>query len=555
MISEYKLYTFLWPTYRLKKFERNLGTLEVQTLFPNSMSSKKGGLIVKSVESVPFERLRSLTSFRKIKVMFGDGDFFEVQPDQMLLERSAPLIRIAKTVKDVDKLLNKIDEISLKKREKQYLMHEFHPYKGRYYPQLIKPLLNITAKKGDIILDPFCGCGTTLLESYFNQMNSIGVDLNPIAYFISKVKTQSVNLDVDKLKKIMKKLLKHCKREITVFRNQLNQKTSLDIFTQYSSSIIVRLKNRIPNIPNIYKWFSEGIIEELLIILENINKINENDIKDFCKLALSSIIKRVSNWDPKQVRQRLLKKPRENVPVLEIFEKQIKKNYLIVYTYSKIRSKLHIDPECYSEVHLHDSRRLDFIEDKSIDAIVTSPPYATALPYIDTDRLSMVIIGLMEYRSKEQIKKMMIGERDITPSERDRLEEEFLDNYYTLPLPSIAKETIKKILEANRKHNVGFRRRNKASTLYRYFMGMSSCILEMARVLKNDCYCSIIIGTNRTKAGGKEWVNIKTHEILKEIAKDAGFKDIKTIPITPTAPYMIHVNNRISDEYILIFKN
>ena len=554
MNSEYTTYTFIWPSYRLKNFERDLGVLEVQSLFPNRVSSRRGSLVARSPKNVPMETLRNLTSFRKVIVSLKNGDSAEAHPDQMLLERSAPLVRMAKTDRDIDKLLADINKISLKKREKQYLMHELHPYKGRYYPQLIKPLLNATAKQGGVILDPFCGCGTTLLECYFSRMNSIGVDLNPIAFFVSKVKVQCVKMDVERLRRTIERLLKRCKKDVATFRDRRTHRT-LDQFIQNKASQTDRIKKKIPYMPNIRKWFSEGIIEELMIILDDIMQIEDEDEKDFCALALSSIVKRVSNWDPDQVRQRLLKKPRENVLVFETFERQLKKYYLIAYTYSKIRSKLHIDPECFSEVHLHDSRHLEFIEDDSIDTIVTSPPYATALPYIDTDRLPMVVLGLMEYRSKEKLKKLMIGERDITLKDRDLLEHEFLNQYDNLPLPRMAKETIRKILEANRRKSVGFRRRNKASTLYRYFKGMRECLLEMERVLKDGGYCSIIIGSNRTKAGGTEVVRIQTHDILAEMAKSFGFKHIKTIPMAPTSPYMIHVNNRIKDEYVLIFQH
>jgi DNA modification methylase len=553
MNTEYITYTFIWPSYRLKNFERDLGVLEVQSLFSNEVSSHRGSLVARSPKSVPIETLRNLASFRKVIVSLKNGDSVEVKPDQTLLERSVPLVRMGKTDRDIDKLLAEINNIPIKRREKQYLMHRLHPYKGRYYPQLIKPLLNATAKQGDVVLDPFCGCGTTLLECYFSQMSSIGVDLNPIAFFISKVKMKCAKMDISRLRETVERLLKKCNKDVAIFRTSHGDKT-LDQFIQNNILQTDQTRKNIPHIPNIHKWFSEGVVEELMIILDDIMQIEDEDAKDFCALALSSIVKRVSNWDPEQVRQGLLKKPRENVLVFETFERQLKKYYLIVYTYSKIRAKLHIEPECFSEVYLHDSRHMEFIDDESIDAIVTSPPYATALPYIDTDRLPMVVLGLMKYRSKEKLKKLMIGERDITPKDRDQLELEFLSQYDDLSLPLVAKETIRKILEANKREKVGFRRKNKASILYRYFKGMGECLLEMERVLKKGGYCSIIIGNNRTKAGGTEMVRIQTHEILAEMAKSIGFKHIKTIPMAPTSPYMIHVNNRIKDEYVLIFQ-
>ena len=55
---------------------------------------------------------------------------------------------------------------------------------------------------------------------------------------------------------------------------------------------------------------------------------------------------------------------------------------------------------------------------RSVDVVITSPPYATALPYLDADRLSLIILGLLprrEYSSKES---EMIGSREITERKR-----------------------------------------------------------------------------------------------------------------------------------------
>ena len=73
------------------------------------------------------------------------------------------------------------DEPSLRK-EPKYATHGIHSYKGKFYPQLAKALLNISAvAEGSTILDPFCGSGTTLLESHLNGLRSYGCDMHPLA--------------------------------------------------------------------------------------------------------------------------------------------------------------------------------------------------------------------------------------------------------------------------------------------------------------------------------------------------------------------------------------
>ena len=80
-------------------------------------------------------------------------------------------------------------------REIRYLTHSLHEYKGRFYPQLAKALMNYAGlQKGDTILDPFCGSGTTLVESFLFGVNAIGVDINPIATLLAKAKVESLSL-------------------------------------------------------------------------------------------------------------------------------------------------------------------------------------------------------------------------------------------------------------------------------------------------------------------------------------------------------------------------
>ena len=79
------------------------------------------------------------------------------------------------------------------KSPNQYLTHWIYPYKGKFHPQMIRALMNvIKLKKGDVLLDPFVGSGTSVLEAQILGIDSIGIDVSPLCVLISKVKTQSV---------------------------------------------------------------------------------------------------------------------------------------------------------------------------------------------------------------------------------------------------------------------------------------------------------------------------------------------------------------------------
>jgi hypothetical protein len=93
------------------------------------------------------------------------------------------------------------DDIREKERTKH--VHRLHPYKGKFIPQLVEYFLdNHTDEfkkqsffsKGDIVLDPFCGSGTTLVQANALSINAVGIDVSKFNALISNVKISDTNL-------------------------------------------------------------------------------------------------------------------------------------------------------------------------------------------------------------------------------------------------------------------------------------------------------------------------------------------------------------------------
>ena len=78
-----------------------------------------------------------------------------------------------------------------------YATHGLFPYRGKFHPQLIKALINIMGvQKGEFILDPMCGSGTANIEAALLGINSYAIDLSPFCQFMTKVKYNSLTIDV-----------------------------------------------------------------------------------------------------------------------------------------------------------------------------------------------------------------------------------------------------------------------------------------------------------------------------------------------------------------------
>ena len=82
----------------------------------------------------------------------------------------------------------------------QFLTHKYHSYPARFIPQIPSTIYRMLLKSGTSrVFDPFVGCGTSLVEAILSKISAGGVDLNPLAILISRVKTQP--LEMNKLKK------------------------------------------------------------------------------------------------------------------------------------------------------------------------------------------------------------------------------------------------------------------------------------------------------------------------------------------------------------------
>ena len=82
---------------------------------------------------------------------------------------------------------------TFKSAKTTHLSHGFHPYPSRMVPAIAATLLKLYNPEKNIVLDPFCGSGGVLVESILHGSPSIGIDINPLACLLAKVKTTPLN--------------------------------------------------------------------------------------------------------------------------------------------------------------------------------------------------------------------------------------------------------------------------------------------------------------------------------------------------------------------------
>lgn len=269
--------------------------------------------------------------------------------------------------------------------------HSLFKFPAKFHPPIVKWALDSYYKNGDV-LDPFMGSGTVQVEALARGISSIGIDVDPIAVFVGKVKSHPIN------PKILKKDYETLKEKLTAQQpsHQKQENTSGgDIPHSIYEKESPRL--RIPPIPNIEHWFRLYVIIDLARLVKAIEAIDISDkSRAFFKACFISIIRRVSNAEP------------GTVSGLEVTKIQAKLNItrkISVYRtfFTKVDFEILNMTElwnAHTEIGGNVSAKIfrddtiNFLQKKKkalkdVSLVITSPPYCRAVEYSRRHLLEM----------------------------------------------------------------------------------------------------------------------------------------------------------------------
>lgn len=380
--------------------------------------------------------------------------------------------------------------------------------------------------KNGIVLDPFCGTGTVLLEANISGRNAKGADANPLANLISKVKTTYIKKE--DLQKTLEIIISKVKR--------FNTNESLD-----TSSIS--------------NWFSKSTIQQLWHLECIIKKIKNKKHQDFFMMCLSNLVKKVSFADPsisvpvklnpmrftqnidKMESIKFKLKTLENIDVYDKFENICQLNINRIDSLKDIYSK-----GITSEIISNDARILtnkieseEILPNESIDLILTSPPYAGAQKYIRSSWLNLYWLGTKNREDIRLLNKKNIGR----------------ENYHKTDIIKITTNIKAADDILTSLYNEG--KYERAFIVGNYLNEMKAAIDESIRVLKTGGYMVIVIGNN-TVCGRP----FDTQDYLTTYITSKGLRlQFKLIDDIKSYGLMTKRNktaSRISCEWVLVFK-
>ena len=416
-----------------------------------------------------------------------------------------------------------------KLRSEDRAVHEWYRFVLSFPPHLVRDYIDrLGVQSSSVVLDPFCGTGTTLVECKKLGIESVGIESNPMAFFASSVKTDW-SLRPKMLAVFANDVAQGMLRRID--RSSLadpgDPKFDADGIIRRSlgpdgSKLI--LKNSISPIP----------LHKTLVLLDEIERRGDPHMQRYGRLALAkSLVSRIGNlrFGPEVG----IGKIKYDVPVLDVWLDAMQ---VIVEDLRLVRAI-----SCtQSSVIKADSRESDLVlQPESIDTVITSPPYPNEKDYTRTTRLESVILGLIANRAELRSSKQDLirsNTRGVYKSDSDDLAVE-------------QHETIQRIASAIEQRRIELRKTSGFERLYSrvtklYFGGMSRHLASLRPALRPKAKLAYVVGDQASYLR----VMIRTGEILAELAESLGYRVID-IDLFRTRPSTV-TGQQLREEVVLL---
>ena len=354
--------------------------------------------------------------------------------------------------------------------------HCYHNYPAMMIPQIAERILTKYATDSRLLFDPYCGTGTSLVEANLKGINAIGTDLNPLARLIAKTKTAKINLQY-----------------LDLYLKDFNDYMFSFMFNINKANVII------PRINNIDFWFDKTVQEKLAIIKDFINKIEDENVSNFFKIAFSETVRESSftrNSEFKLFRMTAEQMQKFNPDVFGLMQSKLARNHKGLKTF--LQQKQNATSDVYD---FNTSNEIRHIENESIDIVVTSPPYGdsrTTVAYGQFSRLANEWLGV---ENANQVDNQLMG------GKRQNVMYSFES--------AVLQESLEKIA------NVDEKRAKEVATFYYDYQ---KSIQNVAQTVKKTGYICYVVGNRKVKGE-----ILPTDEITKYFFEKQGFSHVETI--------------------------
>jgi DNA modification methylase len=351
--------------------------------------------------------------------------------------------------------------------------HALHAFAAKFPPQLPHLFVHGLTQPGEVVLDPMMGSGTAVVEAFLGGRLGLGLDIDPLALRLTRVKTTPLNLDETR------RLANHAlRRAMSLLADAAALDETLSAFDAATRAFVDY-------------WFLPATQRELLALARALGEIAEESQRRFLELVFSAIIV-VKSGGVSRARDLAHTRPHLDPhkvikPALDEFAKRLARS---------LKGMGALQSGGGAAYALHADARAVPLRGETVDLVMTSPPYANAIDYMRAHKFSLVWFG-QAIETLSELRAQYIG------SER-------MGGLHLAAMPPCTAGIIAQLAASDTK---------KARVLHKYYMDMAAALLEMYRVLKHDRAAILVVG-NSTMRG----LNVRTQDCLAELGVAAGFE-------------------------------
>lgn len=413
------------------------------------------------------------------------------------------------------------------------LTHYAFRFPAKFHLPVLRSIIRHYSKFGDTCLDPFNGGGTLVVEAVANGRNAIGLDVDPLAVFVSRAK--STRLSPAVLDKCVRQFLQELQNRFS--KDKLLQGSIQNDIDEISYTNRLNAENlEPPPIPNLEHWFRKSVIVQLARIKSIINNIDEcEDIRNFFLLCFASIIRKCSNADPTPV---------SGLEVTSYMRKleadgraiNVERNFIEASQNCVRGAREYFEstsPETYAVNEIFDARSLANSK-YTADVVITSPPYQNAVDYYRRHQLEMFWLDLVSsVLERQQLIPNYLGRTGIANR--------------NLPKPN----TVVGSVGRSWMEQIGETSHRRAMDFLHYYCGLQAFFSGVATLLQTGSPMVMVVGNNTIY--GREYAAL---ELICELSKDH-FELDETFWYPVRNRYMSYKRRNgasIDREYVLVMR-
>lgn len=375
-------------------------------------------------------------------------------------------------------------------------IHRWVPWIAGFSSRFVQDAIRRYLSCKGVVLDPFCGVGTTLVEAVLLGHRAVGFEINPYAVLACRLKLQASQIAVDRLH-----------GEISRFQIFYSDGIARGYIPKSAPPVGFKTRS---------EFYSSKVLHKVLVVQDFITTIEDPCLQDLFRLAFASTMVRYSNYsyEPSLGRRTSAgKSDIEDFPVGRVISEKLLEMAEDIAWFQEALPAISVDWHIFNDSFFAYNR---YLGPESVDLIITSPPYLNNYHYNRNTRPQLYWLDYVEHpRDLRALEHSNFGKYWQTVREQNDLHLDF-----SLPDTDI-EEKIRALREINQEKGV-YGGRGWANYAVAYFNDCYVFAKAIDFVLKPNATALIVIGNSILQG-----VMIPTDEYFAKIAESIGLEVVR----------------------------